>query len=94
MNKLAKSRKTRKSPGTLSLKKFGLGIKASVQKKFGPKRFFMAFLAELVNLKKNQEILLKLKIGKQLGSAFFNFSRRATIDADRMEIRQYHGPTD
>ena len=29
-----------------------------------------------------------------MGSAFLNFSRRATRDTDRMVIRKYHGRTD
>ena len=38
LNKLAKARKMRKLPGTLSLKKFGLG-NLWVEKVFGSKKF-------------------------------------------------------
>ena len=49
-NKLAKARKTRKSPGTLGFKKFGLG-KLRVQKVWGH-NIFVNFLAESDNSKK------------------------------------------
>ena len=49
--------------------------------------FCIIFLTDhhsLPPLDQFQEILPKPKIEKQLGSTFFNFSRRATRDADRM----------
>ena len=49
-NKLAKAQKTRKSPGTLGLKKFGLG-KLGV-KKVWAQHICINFLAELDNFKK------------------------------------------
>ena len=49
-NKLAKARKTRKSPGMLGFKKFGPG-KLRVQKVWGL-NIFINFLAELDNSKK------------------------------------------
>ena len=48
-NKLAKARKTRKSPGTLGFKKFGPG-KLRVQQVWG-QNIFINFLAELDNSK-------------------------------------------
>ena len=48
-NKLAKARKTRKSPGTLGFKKFGPG-KLWVQQVWG-QNIFINFLAELDNSK-------------------------------------------
>ena len=50
VNKLAKAWKTRKSPGTLGLKKSGAG-QALGQKSLGPK-YCYRFLAELDNFKK------------------------------------------
>ena len=50
MNKLAKARKTRKSPGTLGFKKFGPG-KLRVQQVWG-QNISINFLAELDNSKK------------------------------------------
>ena len=41
-----------------------------------------------------REILPSPKIENQLGSAFLNFSCRATKDAERIEIRKYHLPAD
>ena len=49
-NKLAKARKTRKSPGSLGLKKFGPG-KLWVEKVWA-QNIFIDFLAELDNYKK------------------------------------------
>ena len=49
-NKLAKARKTRKSPGTLGLKKFGLG-KLWVEKVWA-QNIVINFLAELDHIKK------------------------------------------
>ena len=48
-------------------------------------------LREVVKKEQFQEILPRPKIEKQLGSSLFNFSRRATRDTDRMEIRKYYG---
>ena len=49
-NKLAKARKTRKSPGKLSLKKFGPG-KLQVEKVWA-RNIFTNFLADVDNFKK------------------------------------------
>ena len=48
-NKLAKARKTRKSPGTLGLKNFGPG--KLWDKKVWARNIFIDFLAELDNFK-------------------------------------------
>ena len=40
------------------------------------------------------EYTLSENTQKYLGSSLFNFSRRVTRDADRLEIRKYHLPTD
>ena len=89
-NKLAKAWKTRTSPGTLGLKKFGLG-KLCV-KKFSEKTLKENTLSKNT-LSENtlSENTLSENTQKLFGSSLFNFSRRATRDADRMEIRNYYG---
>ena len=53
------------------------------------------FLAELDNYKNFKKSYPDPDLKKKkLGFAFFNFSRRAARDTDRMEIRKYYGPTD
>ena len=48
------------------------------------------FLAELDNYKNFKKSYPDPDLKKKLGFAFFNFSRRAARDTDRMEIQKYH----